>query len=74
MPRVLIRRSPSGEGNPYILYITYGWYFLLHTIHTIHTFYTPNEDRFRAIIMRTVDEEGPWNLKAQARQHQRSAR
>ncbi len=70
MPRVLIRRSPSGEGNPYILYIAYAWYFFFHTI---HTFYTPNEDRFRSIIMRTVDEEGPWKLKAQAHQHQRTA-
>ncbi len=64
-------RSPSGEGNPYILYIAYAWYF---SFHTIHTFYTANENRFRSIIMRTVDEEGPWNLKAQAHQHQRTAR
>ena len=56
MPRALIRRSPSSEGNPYILYITYALYFLFHTI---HTFYTPNENRFPSIIMRTVDEEGP---------------
>ena len=71
MPRVLIRRSPSGEENPYILYIAYAWYFLFHTI---HTFYTTNENRFRSIIIRTIDEEGPWNLKAQAHQHQRTAR
>ena len=71
VPRVLIRRSPpSGEGNPYILYIAYALYFLFHTI---LTFYTPNENMFRRIMTRTVDEEGLWNLKAQAVQRQKTA-